>query len=57
MVREHAHAGEIQLIRETPYNLGRNITQSTPGRIVGKHDAEENRPLAAPVLEGKYISI
>ena len=50
MVRENAHAWEIQLPRQPPHDLGCNFPQPALRGIIGEHDTEEDRKLPAPVL-------
>jgi hypothetical protein len=50
VVGKHAHAGEIQLLSQSPNDPRRNVPEAVPGSIIGEYNAEEDGPLAAPVL-------
>jgi hypothetical protein len=50
VVRKHAHAGEIQLLSQSPNDPRRNVPEGVPGSVICEYNAEEDGPLAAPVL-------
>jgi hypothetical protein len=50
VVWKHAHAGEVQLLSQSPNDPCRNVPEAVSGGIIGEYNAEKNGPLTAPVL-------
>ena len=50
MIGKHTHTREIQLLRQSPNDPWRNVPEAVPSSIIGEYNAEEDGPLAAPVL-------
>lgn len=50
MVRENTHGREIELPSQPPNHVRGDLAQALLRRLIGQNNAEEYRPLAAPVF-------